>query len=126
MSREQVTMIKKYIDNMMSKNFIRRNHFDYAFSMLIIKKSNEIFWMCVNYRSLNALIIKNRNVSSLIRDTLTRLYFAKIYIKFDIIIVLNEIRIRENDQDKNVFIIRYELFESIVMSFKLCNVLEIF
>ena len=126
MSREQVTMIKKYIDNMMSKNFIRRNHFDYAFSMLIMKKSNEDFRVCVNYRFLNALIIKNKNVSSLIKDTLTRLCFAKIYIKFDIIVVFNEIKVRENDQDKIVFIIRYELFEYVVMFFELCNVLEIF
>ena len=126
MSREQVTMIKKYIDDMMSKNFIRRNHFDYAFSMFIVKKSNENFWVCVNYRSLNALIIKNRNVSSLIKDTLTRLCFAKIYIKFDIIVVFNEIRVREDDQDKIVFITRYELFEYVVMSFEFCNALEIF
>ena len=119
-------MIKKYIDDMMNKNFIRRNHFDYAFSMFIMKKSNENLRVCVNYRSLNALIIKNKNVSSLIRDTLTRLCFAKIYIKFDIIVVFNEIKVREDDQDKIVFIIRYELFEYVVMSFEFCNVLEIF
>ena len=126
MSREQVTMIKKYIDDMMSKSFIRRNHFDYAFSMLIVKKSNENFRVCVNYRFLNALIIKNRNVSSLIKDTLTRLCFAKIYIKFDIIVVFNEIKVREDDQNKIVFITRYELFEYVVISFEFCNVFEIF
>ena len=119
-------MIKKYIDDMMNKNFIRYNYFDYAFSILIVKKSNEDFRVCVNYRFLNALIIKKKNVLSLIKNILTRLCFAKIYIKFDIVVIFNEIKVRKDDQDKIVLIIRYELFEYVVILFELCNVLEIF
>ena len=110
----------------MSKDFIWRNHAYYVASILIVKKFDERLRVCVNYRALNALIIKNKNISSLIRDILIRLYSIKIYIKFDIIAIFNEIRIRENDQKEIVFVIRYNLYEYVIMLFDLCNVLETF
>ena len=126
MSHEQIIVIKKYIDDMMSKNFIRRSHARYVASILIVKKSNERFRVCVDYRALNALIVKNRNASSLIRDTLTRLCSVKIYIKFDIIATFNEIRVRESDQRKTIFIIRYDFYEYVMMLFELYNTLKNF
>ena len=51
--------------------------------------------------------MKNYNVLFLIRDILIRLYYIKIYNKFDIIIVFNDIYIRFNNERKIVFIIKY-------------------
>ena len=82
--------------------------------------------MCINYKTFNALTIKNKNVSSFIRETLTRLCSTKYFNKFDIIVVFNEIRMRENDEKKTIFLTRYEFFEYVVMFFDLCNALEIF
>ena len=126
LSREQTQMIKQYIDEMLEKDFIRFSKFDYAILVLIIKKLEEDLRVCVNYRALNALIIKNRNASSLIRETLTRLCAIRIYSKFDIIAAFNEVRMREKDEKKIVFLTRYDLFEYVVMSFELCNAFEIF
>ena len=106
---------------MLSKDFIRLNYFDYFSSVLIVKKSKKEFRICVDYRILNALTIKNRNTSSLIREILIRLCVAKIYIKFDIIATFNEIRIKKKNEHKIAFLIRYNLFEYVVMSFELCN-----
>ena len=125
-SREQIIVIEKYIDDMMSKSFIRRNHARYVSSIFIVKKSNEEFRVCVDYRALNALIVKNKNASSLIRDTLTRLCSIKIYIKFDVIAIFNEIRVREDDQKKTIFITRYDFYEYVMMSFEFCNASRIF
>ena len=61
--------------------------------MLIVKKSNKSLKVYVNYRALNALIIFNKNVFLLIKEILIKLYTARIYSKFDIIAVFNEIRI---------------------------------
>ena len=80
----------------------------------------------MNYRIFNKLIIKNRNVSFLIRDILIYLYYIKIYNKFDIIIVFNDIRIRFDDEKKIIFIIKYNLFEYVIISFELYNVLITF
>ena len=118
--------MKKYIDDMFDRNFIKLNTFSYVASILIIKKLDEKFRVCVDYKVLNNLIIKNRNVSSLIKDTLARLCKIKWYNKFDIIVVFNEIRMRKSDEKKTIFLTRYELFEYVVMLFDLCNVFETF
>ena len=106
---------------MLSKNFIRFNYFDYFSSVLIVKKSKNKFKVCVDYRILNVFTIKNRNTSSLIREILIKLCVAKIYIKFDIIATFNEIRIKKKNEYKIVFLIRYDFFEYVVISFELYN-----
>ena len=73
LSRQQTQIMKKYIDDMFDKNFIKLNTFSYVASILIIKKLDERFRVCVDYKVLNNFIIKNRNVSSLIKDILARL-----------------------------------------------------
>ena len=61
--------------------------------MLIVKKSNKDLRVYINYRALNALIIFNKNVLSLIKEILAKLYIARIYNKFNIIAIFNKIRI---------------------------------
>ena len=111
---------------MRQKNFIKHNSSSYAASILIVKKSNEDLRICVNYRVFNNVIIKNRNVLLLFCDIFVRLCQVKIYNKFDIIVVFNVIRMKLKHEKKIVFIIRYEFFEYVVMSFNLCNVFETF
>ena len=126
LSRDQVKIIKKYVDDMLDKNFIKSSSFEYATSILIMKKLEDDLKVCVDYRVLNVLTIKNRNALSLIRKTLIRLCSTKMYSKFDIITAFNEVRIKKEDEKKTAFLIRYELFEYVIMSFELCNVSEIF
>ena len=126
LSRNQTLMMKKYIDDMLNKEFIRFSHFEYAVSILIVKKSEGKLRICVDYKALNALIIKNRNASFLIRDILARLCSVKIYSKFDIIAAFNEVRMRSGNEKKTAFLTRYDLYEYVVMSFGLCNASNIF
>ena len=99
--------------------------FEYTIPILIIKKSNKKFRICINYKILNKFIIKNRNTFFLIKNILIKLCFIKYYNKFDIITIFNEIRIRQNNK-KKTFFIKYNLFEYIVMFFELYNVFDIF
>ena len=69
-----------------------------------MKKLNKNLRICINYRVLNALIIKNRNTLLLIRETLIKLSYAKIYIKFDVIVIFNEIKIKKNYEKKRFFL----------------------
>ena len=103
LSQEQVIIIKKYIDDILKKSFIRFNSSKYVASVLIIKKSNDEFRICVDYRTLNIFTIKNRNISPLIRKILIRLYFVKIYNKFYIIAIFNEIRIKKKRNENDFF-----------------------
>ena len=111
---------------MLKKNFIRRNSSNYATLVLIIKKFDENFRVYINYKTLNVLIIKNRNCFLLIKKTFNRFCATKFYIKLNVIAIFNEIRIRKNDEKKTTFLIKYELYEYVVMFFDFCNVFEIF
>ena len=124
--RDQIKMIKKYIDDMLSKNFIKLSFSEYVASILMMKKFENDLKVCVDYKVLNALIIKNRNAFSLIRETLIRLCSTKIYSKFDIIVAFNEVRIKKKNEKKTAFLTRYELFEYVIMLFELCNVSKTF
>ena len=111
---------------MLDKKYIKFNTLKYVVSMLIIKKLNNELRVCVNYKILNKLIIKNQNALFLIKNTLTKLCFVKYFNKFDIIAIFNEIRMRHSDKKKTAFLIKYNLFEYVVMLFELCNAFEIF
>ena len=111
---------------MLKKDFIRRNLSNYATFVLIIKKFDKSFWICVNYKTLNVLIIKNRNCFLLIKKNFDWFCATKFYIKLNVITIFNEIRIRENDEKKITFLIKYELYKYVVMFFDFCNVFEIF
>ena len=119
-------MIKEYINKITVKGFIRFNSLSYATPILIVKKSKKGLKIYIDYRTLNTLTIKNRNTSSLIRETLSRLYKVKYYSKFDVIAAFNEIRVKKGDEEKIVFLIKYGLFEYLVMLFGLCNAPGIF
>ena len=91
-----------------------------------MKKLDEEFRVYVNYRIFNALIILNRNISSLIKETLSKFYIIKIYNKFDIIIIFNEIRIKKNYKEKIIFLIKYKFYEYFIILFDLYNAPIIF
>ena len=111
---------------MLKKNYIQLNIFSYTIFVLIIKKFDDDLRIYVNYRALNALIIRNRNAFSLIRNILIKLCIIKWYIKFDIIIAFNEIKIKKEYEKKITFFIKYNLFEYVIMFFELCNTLSTF
>ena len=121
MFREQILVIKKYIDEMLEKEYIRSSTLFYVVSILIVKKLDDGLRLCVNYRALNTLIISNRNASPLIKEILIKLYAARIYSKFDIIVIFNKIRVKDKHEKKMAFFTRYDLYEYIIISFKLYN-----
>ena len=123
MFRDELFCCRKYLDNMFKKNFIRLNHFSAASSILFIKKSKNKLRFCVDYRNLNVIIIKNQYSIFLIRETLHRLIKVKIYIKVNIIVVYNVLRMTFKEKWKTVFQTRYKFYEYFVMFFNLINAL---
>ena len=121
MSRDQAAVVKAYVDEMLGKGYIRPSTSPYAAPVLIVKKPDGGLRICIDYRALNALTVKNRNAPPLIRETMAKLCAAKIYTKFDIIAAFNEIRMAKGDEEKTAFLTRYGLFEYTVMPFGLCN-----
>jgi len=126
MSRDEILELRRYLDENLSKEFIRVSCFQTIVSVLFVKKLEEKLCFCVNYRDLNAIIIKNRYSLPLISETLNHLSRVKIFIKLDIIFAFNHLRIKEEDEALIVFCTRFELFKYLVMLFDLCNELILF
>ena len=88
---------------------------------MFVKKFDKDFRFCVNYKNLNVVIVKNRYFLFLIFETFNRFNRVKIFIKLNIIVAFNRIRIREKNKFLIVFRTRFKLFKYLVMFFDLCN-----
>ena len=121
MSRDEALKLRRYLNENLIKGFIRASRFEAVALVLFVKKSGGGLRFCVDYRGLNAVIVKNRYPLSLISKTLNRLSRAKIFTKLNIIAAFNRLRIREGDEALIAFRTRFELFEYLVMPFDLCN-----
>jgi hypothetical protein len=78
--------------------------------------------MCVDYRSLNEVIIKNKYPLPRIEDLFDQMKGASIFSKIDLISGYHQLKIQESDIPKTAFCTRYGLYEYTVMSFGLTNV----
>ena len=98
MFRNKLLCCRKYFNDMFKKSFIHFNHFSVVSLVLFVKKLKNELRFYVNYRNLNVMTIKNQYSISLIREILHRLIKVKIYIKLDIIVVYNVLRMTSEEE----------------------------
>ena len=118
-SHDELRVIKKYLEENLSKGWIRASKSPAAAPVLLVKKPGGGIRFCVDYRGLNEITVKNRYPLPLIKETLDRLSQAKFYTKLDLISAFNKMRIKEGEEWKTAFRTRYGLFEYLVMPFGL-------
>ena len=121
MSQVELDALKSYIDEMMGKGFIRTSNSPIGAPVLFVKKKNGTLRLCVDYRALNKITIKNRYPLPLSGDLMDRLSQAKYYTKIDLRVGYNNIRIAEGEEWKTAFRTRYGSYEYLVMPFGLTN-----
>ena len=121
MSQNELKVLRNYLEDHLSKGFIRASSSPVASPVIFVKKPGGGLRFCVDYRALNAVTVKNRYPIPLIQETLSRLSKAKYYTKLDIIAAFNRLRIAEGDEWLTAFRTRYGLFEYLVMPFGLAN-----
>jgi hypothetical protein len=122
MSQEELKALKEYIEENMTKGFIQASSSPAGAPVLFVKKAEGSSRLCVDYRGLNEVTIKNRYPLPLIRKTLDCLAKAKWYTKLDLQWGYNQIQIAEGEEWKMAFRTRYGLFEYMVIPFGLTNV----
>ena len=98
LSQFELKMLKKYITEQLNKGFIVFFKFPADVPVLFASKKDGNLCLCVDYKELNVIIIKNQHFLLLIQKTMNRLIEAKKFIKLDIQHVYNMIRIKKNDE----------------------------
>jgi hypothetical protein len=126
MSQIELEALKNYIDEMLAKGFIRSSSSPAGAPVLFAKKKNGALRLCVDYRALNKISIKDRYPLPLSGDLMDRLSRAKVYSKIDLHVGYNNIRIAKGQEWKTAFRTRYGSFEYLVMPFGLLNAPAVF
>jgi hypothetical protein len=121
LSAMELEILRKYLSEYMARGWIRRSKSSAGAPILFVKKKDGSLRLCVDYRGLNKITIKNRHPLPLITESLERLAAAKYYTKLDVREAYHRIRIREGDEWKTAFRTRYGHFEYMVMPFGLTN-----
>ena len=89
--------------------------------MLFVKKKDGTLRLCVDYRQLNKIIVKNKYPLPRIDDSFDQLKGAGVFLKIDLGSGYHQLRIKDADVHKTVFRMRYGHYEFLVMTFGLTN-----
>ena len=121
LSRTELELLRKYLDEYLARGWIRHSKSPAGAPILFAKKKDGSMRLCVDYRGLNKVTVKNRHPLPLITESLERLASAKFYTKLDVKEAYHRVRIKEGDEWKTAFRTRYGSFEYTVMPFGLTN-----
>jgi hypothetical protein len=121
MNVKDLAELKKHIEQLLSKGFIHPSSSPWGAPTLFVDKNNGSRRMCVDYRSLNEVTIKNKYPSPWTEDLFDQMRGAKDFSKIDLRSGYHQLKIRLEDIPKTAFTSRYGLYEFTVMSFGLTN-----
>ena len=121
MSPEELEATLEYIEDGLAKGHIRESHSPAGYPILTVPKKNGKLRICVDYRQLNDITIKDRMPLPRIDEMLDRIQGAKIFTTLDLIGAYARIRIKEGEEWKTAFRTRYGHYEFLVMPFGLTN-----
>jgi hypothetical protein len=121
LSEKELKILREYIESALEKQWIVPSKSPAGAPIFFIPKKDGSLRLCVDYRGLNEITIKNRYPLPLIGETLDRLTGAKIFTQLDLRDAYHRIRIRKGDEWKTAFRTRYGHYEYQVMSFGLAN-----
>ena len=121
LSDAELKELKIQIDTMLKKGLIRVSHSPYGAPVLFVKKKNGKLRMCVDWRALNKMTIKNRYPLPRIDDHLDRIGEACVFSTGDMLSGYNQLRMHPESIEKTAFVCRYGQFEYLVAGFGLCN-----
>jgi hypothetical protein len=113
--------LKKQLADLLAKGFIRPSTSPFGAPVLFVHKKEGSLRLCVDYRALNKITIKNRYPLPRIEELMDRLAGARYFTKIDLYSGYHQIRIKKEDIAKTAFRTRYGHYEFLVLPFGLTN-----
>nr|GEX18403.1 putative reverse transcriptase domain-containing protein [Tanacetum cinerariifolium] len=107
----EMKKLAKQPQELSDKGFIRPNSSPWGAPVLFVKKKDGSFRMCIDYRELNKLTVKNRYSLPKIDDLFDQLQGSSVYLKMDLRLDYHQLRVREEDIPKTPFRTRYGHYE---------------
>ena len=121
LSEKELQELRKYLDENLKKGFIKKSESPAGYPILFVPKKDGSLRLCVDYRDLNRITIKNRYPLPNIGELQDRLKGAKWFTALDLRGAYNLIRMKEGEEWKTAFRTRYGHYEYTVMPFGLTN-----
>jgi hypothetical protein len=126
MTANQLAELKEQLQELLDNGYIRPSASPRGAPIIFVPKKDDTQRMCVDYRSLNEVTIKNKYPLPRIDDLFDQLKGACVFSKIDLRSGYHQLKIRATDVPKTAFITRYGLYEYTVMSIGLTNALAYF
>jgi len=126
MTLAELAELKKQLEDLLEKQFIRHSVSSWGALVLLVKKKDGLSRLCIDYRQLNKLTIKNKYSLPRIDDLMDQLHGAVVFSKIDLCSGYHQISVKAEDVQKTVFRSRYGHYEFLVMPFGVTNAPTIF
>ncbi|KAL4277816.1 hypothetical protein GQ457_03G008370 [Hibiscus cannabinus] len=121
MAPKELKELKTQLQELLDRGFIRTSTSPWGAPVLFVKKKDESLRMCIDYRQLNKMTVKNKYPLPRIDDLFDQLEGATVFSKIDLRSGYYQLKVREQDVLKTAFRTRYGHYEFLVMPFGLTN-----
>ena len=122
MAPTELKELKTQLQELLDKGFIRFSVSPWGAPVLFVKKKDDTLWMCIEYRQINKVTVKNKYLLPRIEDLFNQLKGASVFFsKIDLRSGYYQLQVKEVDVPKTTFRTRYGHYEFLVMPFGLTN-----